>query len=68
MQKSKWSSLEGIFDGLDGSANELDVWMSHGDRVEVLPSGFEAIASTDNAPFAAMGNVDTIFLWPSVSS
>jgi len=59
--KIKISSFEGIFDGLDGSANELDVWMSHGDRVEFLPSGFEAIASTDNAPFAAMGDVDRSF-------
>ena len=32
------------------------VWMSHGDRVEVLPSGFEAIASSNNSPHAAMGD------------
>ena len=28
----------------------LDVWMSHGDRVDELPEGFVCIASTDNAP------------------
>ena len=59
--KITMDSLEGIFDGLDEPANELDVWMSHGDRVEILPLGFDSIASTDNAPFAAMGNVDKSF-------
>jgi GMP synthase (glutamine-hydrolysing) len=34
----------------------LPVWMSHGDRIEQLPSGFTALASTDNSPFAAMGD------------
>ena len=37
-----------------GLPEELDVWMSHGDRVEVLPPGFEPIASTTSAPFAAV--------------
>ncbi len=39
-----------LFEGLD---SELDVWMSHGDRVEKLPDGFLPIAKTHNAPFAA---------------
>ncbi|MDH3712655.1 MAG: glutamine-hydrolyzing GMP synthase [Gammaproteobacteria bacterium] len=39
----------------DGAAL-LDVWMSHGDRVEELPDGFECIASSDNAPTAAMAD------------
>jgi GMP synthase (glutamine-hydrolysing) len=34
----------------------LDVWMSHGDRVEALPSGFQAIGSTADAPYAAMAD------------
>ncbi len=34
----------------------LDVWMSHGDRVESLPDGFKIIASTDNAPIAGMAD------------
>lgn len=38
----------------DGSV----VWMSHGDRIESLPKGFEAIAKTDNSPFAAIENKD----------
>lgn len=34
--------------------SELNVWMSHGDRVEVLPPEFVCIGSSDNAPIAAM--------------
>ena len=34
----------------------LDVWMSHGDRVNTLPPGFKAICTTDNAPLAGMAD------------
>ena len=34
----------------------LDVWMSHGDRVITMPKDFKLIASTDNAPIAAMAD------------
>lgn len=34
----------------------LDVWMSHGDKVDELPEGFVCIASTDNAPLAGMAD------------
>ena len=34
----------------------LDVWMSHGDRVEAAPAGFKTIASTGNAPLAAIAD------------
>ena len=40
-----------LFDGLEP---ELDVWMSHGDRVERLPEGFRPIARTPSAPYAAI--------------
>ncbi len=40
-----------LFQGLP---ERLDVWMSHGDRVEALPPGFEPVASTPSAPFAAV--------------
>jgi len=48
--------LDGIADA--GAADEapLDVWMSHGDRVESLPPGFAAVAATANAPLAAMAD------------
>ncbi|MFQ6021190.1 MAG: glutamine-hydrolyzing GMP synthase [Acidiferrobacterales bacterium] len=49
--------LAGIYDAVTGD-NEtlLDVWMSHGDRVEAPPPRFEVIASTDNAPFAGISD------------
>jgi len=34
----------------------LDVWMSHGDHVSILPPGFQSIAETPNAPFAGMSH------------
>lgn len=34
----------------------LDVWMSHGDRVVDLPSGFKLIASTSDVPLAGMAD------------
>lgn len=34
--------------------NKRVVWMSHGDRIVRVPSGFRAVAHTDNSPVAAM--------------
>jgi GMP synthase (glutamine-hydrolysing) len=34
----------------------LDVWMSHGDRVEALPPGFHVICETPSAPLAGMAD------------
>ena len=34
----------------------LDVWMSHGDKVTVLPPGFKVIGETRNASIAAMAD------------
>ena len=42
-----------LFAGLEG---ELDVWMSHGDRVESLPSGFQVLGTTETCKAAAMGD------------
>ena len=39
----------------------LDVWMSHGDRVDVLPKGFTAVATTGAIPFAAMSDENRRF-------
>ena len=47
--------LDEIHDRIDAQGRAvLDVWMSHGDRVEALPPGFTAVGSTDHAPLAAM--------------
>jgi GMP synthase (glutamine-hydrolysing) len=34
----------------------LHVWMSHGDRVTKLPTGFQVIAETEAAPFAGIAD------------
>jgi GMP synthase (glutamine-hydrolysing) len=39
----------------------LKVWMSHGDKVTVLPKGFSLMASTDACPIAAMADEDRRF-------
>jgi len=44
-----------LFRGMDPAVPEV-VWMSHGDRIQVMPEGFKAIAHTDNSPVAAMGD------------
>lgn len=46
-----------LFGGLQSQMPRLKVWMSHGDRVEVVPAGFDVLASSANAPVAAMGDV-----------
>ena len=42
-----------LFAGLPAA---IDVWMSHGDRVEALPPGFTSIAHSGNSPYAAVVN------------
>ena len=44
---------DGIFAGL---AAEQPVWMSHGDSIETLPTGFHSTASTPSTPFAAVAD------------
>jgi len=48
------SDLFGGFSDADDGAPMLKVWMSHGDRVEAAPPGFEVTASSPNSPMAAM--------------
>ena len=51
------SLLDDIEDHEDAAGNALlDVWMSHGDRVETLPPGFIGIAGTDSAPLAGIAD------------
>ena len=39
----------------------LQVWMSHGDKVTEMPSGFKLMASTDSCPIAAMADEERRF-------
>lgn len=46
-----------LFDGVwPVGTKEEQVWMSHGDRVIEIPEGFETVAVSDNAPYAAIAN------------
>jgi GMP synthase (glutamine-hydrolysing) len=36
-------------------SRNIKVWMSHGDRIETLPAGFDALARSANSPVSAMG-------------
>jgi GMP synthase (glutamine-hydrolysing) len=45
-----------LFEGIGGPGHTAPVWMSHGDRVAALPAGFEVIAVSRNAPFAAIAD------------
>ena len=44
-----------LFSGLNFGSS-LQVWMSHGDRIEAPPPGFRPIAHSSNSPVAAIKN------------
>ena len=41
---------------LEDTANQLNVWMSHGDKVTALPTGFQITASTPSCPMAMVSD------------
>ncbi len=49
-----------LFEGIE-TDGEQSVWMSHGDRVESLPQGFQTTCTSANSPSAAMANEDDSF-------
>jgi GMP synthase (glutamine-hydrolysing) len=55
--QSRGALLAGISDDInpDGTGS-LEVWMSHGDRVTEVPTGFSVVAQTANAPCAAIAD------------
>jgi len=65
--KREYGKAELIIDANDdlfsgfARAETIQVWMSHGDRVEQLPSGFEPIGHSANSTFAAMRSSDKKF-------
>jgi GMP synthase (glutamine-hydrolysing) len=50
-----------IFDGVWRKGEKYPVWMSHGDRVTELPSGFRVLGISPNAPVAAIGDDERRF-------
>ncbi|MEO1150894.1 MAG: glutamine-hydrolyzing GMP synthase [Pseudomonadota bacterium] len=47
-----------LFDEVWATGAYRPVWMSHGDRVKALPAGFQVIAHSEGAPFAAIADED----------
>ena len=45
-----------LFEGLWPTGGREQVWMSHGDRVDALPSGFRAVASSEAVPYTAIAD------------
>ena len=52
------SGTDPLFAGL---SSNFSAWMSHGDRIEAPPVGFQIIAKTENAPVAAMADTERAF-------
>ena len=46
--------FDGICDKTENGRKQLEVWMSHGDKVDAIPEGFEVTASTPSCPYAAI--------------
>ena len=49
----KEEHIDRLFDGIE---DDIEVWMSHGDKLSKLPDSFHPIASTTNAPFAGIAS------------
>ncbi|KAL8870961.1 MAG: hypothetical protein Q9174_003110 [Haloplaca sp. 1 TL-2023] len=53
-QHGAQSSVNELFTGI---IEDINVFMSHGDKLSKLPEGFSTIATTRNAPFAGIAHV-----------
>ena len=51
--KLKIENDSSIFKGI---SDDSIVWMSHGDRAEKIPEGFEVVGTSENSPYAAIAN------------
>ncbi|KAK6000970.1 hypothetical protein QM012_003053 [Aureobasidium pullulans] len=49
----KTAHVDALFAGLE---EDMDVWMSHGDKLSQRPAGFVTVASSGNAPFAGIAH------------
>ncbi len=45
-----------LFDGVWTKGETHPVWMSHGDRINAIPSGFRTVAVSGGSPFAAIAD------------
>ncbi|KAH0287477.1 GMP synthase subunit B [Aureobasidium namibiae CBS 147.97] len=49
----KTAHVDALFAGLE---EDMDVWMSHGDKLSQRPAGFVTVAASENAPFAGIAH------------
>ena len=49
----KQAHVSKLFEGLP---NDMDVWMSHGDKLSRMPDSFTTIATTSNSPYAGIAH------------
>ena len=52
----------GLFAGMEPAPTHYQVWMSHGDRIDVLAPGFAASASSAHSPYAAIRHAEQLFV------
>ena len=45
-----------LFDGVWAKGEKHQVWMSHGDKITEIPTGFRAVGVSDGSPFAAIAD------------
>ncbi|GHF27748.1 GMP synthase [glutamine-hydrolyzing] [Kordiimonas sediminis] len=50
-----------LFNNVWAVGDREQVWMSHGDHVDALPSGFTTVATSEGAPFAVIANDEKQF-------
>ena len=49
----KQAHVDRLFEGLQ---DDMEVWMSHGDKLSEMPKGFLTVATTKNAPYAGVAH------------
>ncbi|MGW8161088.1 MAG: glutamine-hydrolyzing GMP synthase [Desulfobulbales bacterium] len=52
----------GIFAGMETAPSKYQVWMSHGDRIEMAAPGFVTTATSGHSPFAALRHEEKPFV------
>ena len=45
-----------LFEGIWKPGEKYQVWMSHGDRIDAIPDGFEVVGTSDGSPFAIIAD------------
>lgn len=51
----KQAHVDRLFQGLE---DDMEVWMSHGDKLAQMPSSFVTVATTSNSPFAGIAHAE----------